>query len=164
MTRYRHFATSVFLASALGFVAAPAFASHPNCGSMGEHSEFSEHRAKHMEEHHKKLHAALKLTADQEGAWKKMMDSEQPMAKAAAGKPEDWAKLTTPERAEKMLERMKERQAQQVEHVSALKDFYAVLTPEQKKVFDDFHSGPREGMRGKPMRRAAEFDKAPQKP
>jgi Spy/CpxP family protein refolding chaperone len=31
-----------------------------------------------------------------------------------------------------------------------LKEFYAVLTPEQKKIFDDSHSGMRRGgMRGK---------------
>ena len=136
MTGYRTLATSVLLASALGFAAAPALAGHPNCGAKGEHGDFSEHRAEHMQKHHQKLHAALKLTADQEGAWKKLMDSEPPMGKMESGKSDDWAKLTTPERADKMLERMKEHQAHQVEHVAALKEFYAVLTPEQKKVFD----------------------------
>lgn len=167
MTRYRTLVSSVLLASSLGFVAAPAFANRQDCGSMGargEFREFREHRAEHMEKHHKKLHAALKLTPEQEDAWKKMLDAEQPMAKADAMKTEDWAKLTTPERADRMLERMKERQSRQAEHVAALKTFYAVLSPEQKKTFDDFHSGPRAGMRGKSERRSADPDKAVAKP
>jgi Spy/CpxP family protein refolding chaperone len=57
---------------------------------------------------------------------------------------------------------MKEHQAHQTEHVAALKEFYAVLTPDQKKVFDDFHSGPRNGGRGKSKHPAAEPSKAPQ--
>jgi Spy/CpxP family protein refolding chaperone len=94
----------------------------------------------------------------------KLMDSEQPMTKAESMKSKDMAKLTTPERAEKMLESMKERQAQQVEHVAALKDFYAVLTSEQKKVFDDFHSGSRDGVRAKSKHRASAPAKEIQKP
>jgi Spy/CpxP family protein refolding chaperone len=52
-----------------------------------------------------------------------------------------------------MLEMMKERQVRMGEHVAALKEFYAVLTPEQKATFDKFHSGPRHGMHGKLDRR-----------
>jgi protein CpxP len=84
------------------------------------------------------------------------------MAKPEPGKPEDWAKLTTPERADKMMERMREHQSRMFEHLVALKDFYAVLTPEQKKTFDDFHSAPRPGMRAKPGPRPSES--APTKP
>ena len=80
------------------------------------------------------------------------------MAKPAPAKPEEWAKLTTPERADKMVERMREQQSRMFEHVAALKEFYAVLTPEQKKTFDDFHSSmrPGSGMRGKPGPRSME--------
>jgi Spy/CpxP family protein refolding chaperone len=149
MTSYRALLSSLLLASSLGFAASPAVAMSHGCGPMNAAGDFMEHRAKQMEQHHKKLHAALKLTPDQDAAWTKMTGSEQPMAKEEPGKAEDWAKLTTPERADKMLERMKAHQAQQVEHVAALKEFYAVLTPEQKKVFDDFHSGPRDAMHRK---------------
>ena len=165
MTSYRTLVSSVLLVSSLGFVAVPALAARQDCGPGGARGEFMEHHAKQMEQHHKKLHAALKLTADQETAWKKLMDSEQPMAKMPPAKPEDWAKLTTPERADKMLERMQEHQAREVGHVAALKEFYAVLTPEQKKAFDDFHSGPHERKHGKPKHhRASPPAKAPQSP
>ena len=159
MTRYRTIAASVLLASTLGFAAAPVFAER-DCGAK---EGFMEHRGAHMAKDHKKLHAALKLTPDQEGAWKKMMDAQQPMAMAMGerGRADDMAKLTTPERADKMLEAMKEHQAHQVEHVAALKEFYAVLTPEQKKVFDDFHSAEHRGMHGKMKRQASATERAP---
>ncbi len=155
MTTYRTLVSSLLLASSLGFAAAPAVAAPRDCGPMSASGDFMEHRAGYMEQHHKKLHAALKLTPDQEAAWTKLTGSEQPMAKGAPGMADDWAKLTTPERADKMLERMKAREAQQVEHVAALKEFYALLTPEQKKVFDDFHSATHDGMHRKHGHRAS---------
>lgn len=164
MARYRTLLSSALLAASLGFAAAPAFANPQDCGPMWAPGEFRGHRAEQMEQHHKKLHALLKLTPEQEGAWKKMVDSEQAMPRMAPGKPEDWAKLTTPERAEKMLDQMKERQAHMVEHVAALKEFYGALTPEQKKTFDDFHSGLGGGMRGMGRHRGPGSGKMSPKP
>ena len=147
MIRPRHLIQSLLLASTLGAVAIPALADAP-CGPMGG---YREHRAERMEQHHKKDHDALKLTPEQDVAWKKLVESEHPMmSQREAGKAEDWAKLTTPERAEKMLERMKTHETAMASHIVVLKEFYAVLTPEQKKIFDDSHSGMRRGgMRGK---------------
>ena len=164
MTSYRILVSSILLASSLGVVAAPLVADPQNCDPMGPHSKNWERRAGNFEMHHQKLHAALKLKPEQEGAWKKLMDTEPHRTKVAPGKSEDWSKLTTPERADKMLERMKEHQAQQTEHVAALKEFYAVLTPEQKKTFDNFHSAPHAGMRGKPHSRASKSQNAPIQP
>ncbi|MBL8373565.1 Spy/CpxP family protein refolding chaperone [Accumulibacter sp.] len=76
-----------------------------------------------MVQHHKMLHDALRLTPGQACAWKTLMDSEHPMARPKPGKPEEWAKLTTPERAERMVERMRDRQSRVLEHVVALKEF-----------------------------------------
>jgi Spy/CpxP family protein refolding chaperone len=163
MTRYRTLVSSVILASGLGLVAAPSLAAHRDCGPDRTRGEFMEHGTKHMEQHHMKLLAALKLTPDQEGAWKKLLDSEQPMARKEPANPAEWAKLSTPDRAEMMLERMKQHQAQQVEHVTALKEFYAVLTPEQKKTFDDFHAVRPNGMRGKSRHHASHPAKTPPK-
>lgn len=151
MIRPRHLLQSLLVASTLGAVAIPAFADAP-CGPMGGAGGYREHRAERMEQHHKKVHDALKLTAEQEVAWKKLVDSEHPMHKPEPGKAEDWAKLTTPERADKMLERMKTHEAAMTSHIAVLKEFYAVLTPEQRKIFDDSHRNTRrDGMRGKHM-------------
>lgn len=153
MNSYRRLAQSVLLATGLGaFLASPAFAD-PDCGAMGgreAHQAHQEHHSKMMEQHHKQLHDALKLTSEQEPGWKKLMESEQPKpSSAGTGPREDWSKLSTPERAEKTLELYKARQAHMAEYVAALKDFYATLTPEQKKVFEDMHASQRGSMRGK---------------
>jgi Spy/CpxP family protein refolding chaperone len=46
---------------------------------------------------------------------------------------------------------MKAMEAKMTEHLAALKEFYAVLTPEQQKIFDEEtpHGGMRDHMRGK---------------
>jgi len=164
MRHYRHLAHQMLLAAGLGAVlAAPAFA-EPDCLPMAGHGIHQEHYAKQMEQHHKQLHDALKLTAEQEPGWKKLMDSEQLKPAAGVAQPEDWSKLSTPERADKMLEHFKARQAQMAEHVAALKAFYVTLTAEQQKTFDDFHAAQRDGKRGKPGVRLPGVDKAPAKP
>lgn len=149
MNRYRTLVPSLLLASLLGFAAAPTVAATHKCAPSEARGDFMEHRTKHMEQHHERLHAALNLTPAQEGAWTKLMDSEHTMDREGHGAREDLAKLTTPERAQRMLERMNKQQAQLTEHVAAITAFYAVLTPEQQKTFDEFHSAPKRGMHGK---------------
>ncbi len=153
MTSSRKFIQSLLLAAGIGaFAAGPALA-EPDCGRMDGHEG---RHAKMLEQHHTRLHDALKLSGEQEPAWKKLMESEQPRAGQGAGKAEDWAKLNAPQRAEKMLELFKTREAKMTEHVTALKAFYAVLTPEQQKTFDDFHAGPRGRMAGKDAAKASD--------
>ncbi|MBK9785968.1 MAG: Spy/CpxP family protein refolding chaperone [Betaproteobacteria bacterium] len=62
---------------------------------------YQEHHAKMMEQHHKQLPEALKLTPEQEPAWNKLMETGA-QASAGSGEAEDWTKLKAPERAEKM--------------------------------------------------------------
>lgn len=159
MNRYRTIFSTVLLASSLAGFAAPAVAAPYDCGPRGDRGDFFEHRDQRMALHQKKLLEALKLTPDQEAAWKKFVASEgpAPMSRAAA-KSEDWSKLSSPERADRAMEMMKERQARMGEHIVALKEFYAVLTPEQKKTFDEFHVAPPRGKhdrRHSPMERSA---------
>lgn len=161
MISYRKLVQSLVIAAGAGVFAAGAAMADPGCGHMGGH--YSERHVKMMEQHHALLHDAMKLSAEQEPAWKKLMDSEQPRMALSGGQPEDWAKLNAPERAEKMLELSKARQAQMAEHVVALKEFYGVLTPAQQKTFEEFHAGPRRGMGGKPGPKAPIGDKAPSK-
>lgn len=107
-----------------------------------------EQRAARHAEHQAQLKAALKLTPAQEAAWKDFVTGTA----HPAPKPEDraaWAKLTTPERLEKMQARKAERDALMNQHIQATQRFYATLTPEQQKVFDaqTLRHGPH-GMRG----------------
>jgi len=87
------------------------------------------------------LHDMLKLTADQESAWKAYTDSMMtPQSMMMGDNSTDWNKLTTPQRAEKMLEFSKMHEQHMESHVAAMKAFYAVLTPAQQKIYDDFHA------------------------
>lgn len=154
MTRKPTLASSVLLASILGLIASPALAGPRDCGPRG-----AEYRAERMQQHQQKLHDLLKLSPEQEMAWKKLAASETGMSRPAPEGEQAWAKLTTPERGEKRLAFMKANQLLMAEHVAAIKDFYAVLTPEQKVIFDDFHAAPRKTMRSKTQPPAPKADK-----
>lgn len=101
------------------------------------------------EAEHKKLHDMLKLTAEQEGPWKAYTDSMMPGKPMMSDKDTNWDKLTTPERADKMLEFSKAHQQSMETHVAAMKTFYASLTPAQQKIYDDFHNSHRPGMKNR---------------
>jgi Spy/CpxP family protein refolding chaperone len=103
-----------------------------------------------MEKHRMQLHDKLKLTAQQEPAWKAFTDATSPQHAGmhdAKGDHQAMANLSAPAMVEKMLERSKERMARQQQHLDALKTFYAVLTPEQQKILDDSHRRMHNGMK-----------------
>ncbi len=106
-----------------------------------------------MDQRHAALKAQLKITASQEAAWTTFTDAHKPPAGMMGTQQPamaDMAKLTTPERIDKMKEmrtqRMGEMTAAMDKRAEAVKAFYAVLTPEQQKTFDA-HSlmGPGQG-------------------
>lgn len=96
-----------------------------------------------MDKRHAALKAQLKITATQEAAWTSFVDAHKApagmMGKQAPAMA-DMAKLTTPERIDKMKEvrtqRMSEMTTAMDKRADATKALYAVLTPEQQKVFD----------------------------
>jgi protein CpxP len=88
------------------------------------------------EQHLATLHDKLKLTPQQEPAWNKFA-AIKPADPANRPDPAEMAKLNAPQRMEKGLEHMKAMEAKMTEHLAALKEFYAVLTPEQQKIFDE---------------------------
>lgn len=89
------------------------------------------------------LKAQLKITAAQETAWTAYTDAMKPGAAMTTGQRPDaaeMAKLTTPERLDKMqalrAQHMGEMNAAMEKHAQATKALYAVLSPEQQKLFD----------------------------
>jgi Spy/CpxP family protein refolding chaperone len=169
MIRTRPLISVLAIASALTALALPAQAGE-GCGmmggpgmgqSMGGPGKSMQHREAMRAKHHDKLHAALKLTADQENAWKKLMAAESAMPRPDPARHEAMSKLSTPERADMMLAHMKEREASMTQHVAALKEFYGVLTAEQKVAFDAAHQGQRPAARGQ---RSKPASAAPAKP
>jgi len=103
-----------------------------------------------MEEMHAKrvaeLKAKLKITAAQESAWTTFTAAMKPPARDAQQRPDraELDKLSTPERLDKMralrAQHMADMQAQMDKRDEATKAFYAVLSPEQKKLFDAEHA------------------------
>jgi protein CpxP len=96
-----------------------------------------------MEKHDAVLKAQLKLTPAQEGAWRAFVGARMPAAapdKMQRPDPVEMAKLTTPERLDKMKamheERMKAMTETMAKRDAAIRTFYAELTPAQQKVFD----------------------------
>ena len=81
------------------------------------------------------LHDKLKLTPQQEGAWKAYV---QGTSQSSSKRP-DWkelSKLTTIERLEHFQMSLKQHEEQLNEVIAATKSFYGTLTPEQQKIFD----------------------------
>jgi Spy/CpxP family protein refolding chaperone len=114
---------------------APPRPQHP----MGEPGKNPEQMKERFAKHQAELHDTLKITAAQEPAWKTFIQSVTPKAMPQREDFKELDKLTTPQRMEKMLEKMKEHQAALQDRLAATKTFYATLTPEQQKIFDESH-------------------------
>jgi hypothetical protein len=95
----------------------------------------------------KALHDVLAIRPDQESAFQTFADAlrppERPDGAEQGRKPEDraaLANLTTPERLDRMAQRMQERSARHQERfarrAAATKTFYASLDATQRKAFD----------------------------
>ena len=85
------------------------------------------------------LKEKLKLTPAQEGAWNSFAASRQPPARSpeqARMDRAEFAKLTTPQRLDRMQARQAERSAMFAKRADATRSFYATLSPEQQKTFD----------------------------
>ncbi|WP_395349559.1 Spy/CpxP family protein refolding chaperone [Variovorax sp. UC122_21] len=130
--------------------AAPTAAVAQADGTAPQRKAHAEHkrmdpakRLERMQEHRAKRLAALKdklkLNASQESAWSSYTSATQPPGPRPDGQRmtrADFAKLTTPQRIERMQARQAERSAMFAKRADATKSFYAALTPEQQKTFD----------------------------
>jgi protein CpxP len=103
---------------------------------QAKRAEFAAKRAQRVA----KLHDELKITPAQENAWNAFVASMKPAQRAGDRQHGDraaLANLSAPERAQKMIERQKARTVFMEQRLAALNSFYSVLSPEQKKVFDE---------------------------
>ncbi|MBR7801775.1 Spy/CpxP family protein refolding chaperone [Undibacterium fentianense] len=140
---------SCFALSLIGATAVFA-QQHANSSNASEPVRIGErNRAKMqaaMEKYHHRLHDKLKLSAQQEVAWKAFTDVMATRQEMQAERP-PIQNLSAPVQMEKMLEHAQQRVLHLQKHLDALKTFYAVLTPEQQKVFDEHHHRMQRGMR-----------------
>ena len=93
------------------------------------------------------LKAKLKITPAQEGAWTSFTAAMQPPAgmdqRQTPEQRAEFAKMTTPERIDKMqamrTQRMADMKTAMDKRGEATKAFYAALSAEQQKIFDAEH-------------------------
>lgn len=149
-------AATVFVALALPVGAqtpatpTPATATAPAIAATAEPTARHAHRHAHAKAHthdHKahgermaqkveKLKAQLQLTEAQQAEWTRYREALQPAPRAQRPDRESFAKLTTPERLDRMRQLRTEHSAKADQRAEATKAFYATLTPEQQKTFD----------------------------
>lgn len=91
----------------------------------------------HMAEH---LRAVLQLQPSQDAALNTFLDSMKPpggMRDRQGADRGQMRHMTTPERLDRMAQRMDAQHTRMTARIAATKQFYAQLTPSQQKAFDD---------------------------
>ena len=102
------------------------------------------------------MHDALGIRADQEGAWQAFIASRRPpdgergpgMHRPGGQDQGQQAELTTPQRLDRMQQRLSERQARFTQRIDATRRFYGALDPRQQKTFDALSRMDHGGMGG----------------
>jgi Spy/CpxP family protein refolding chaperone len=152
---HKHIIAAAILAC-FGFAASaqtttPAGPNAPQAAAREGHDRFDP--AKMQERMARRLahfKQKLNLSPAQEGAWSAYAQALQPTRMQRPDRAE-FARLTTPERIDRMRAMRSERIAEMDKRGDATKTFYASLTPEQKKVFDqETLRGRGEGRHGHP--------------
>ena len=109
----------------------------------------AERMQKRVARHQAELKAKLQLAPEQEAAWAAFAAATQPPKLTHPDRAE-MAKLTTPQRLDRMQALKAERDAAMARRMDATRAFYAALTPQQQQVFDaeTRHHGPHGGHGG----------------
>jgi Spy/CpxP family protein refolding chaperone len=131
----------VAAASLVVGLSAASFAQQPPAGPPpGGPDQFREHMHERVDARAKALHEVLDLRPDQEAAFQAFQAALAPPPEAAGAPRErpdhDMAALTTPERLDRMADRMARRQDDFQRKAAAIKQFYTVLGPGQQRAFD----------------------------
>ena len=89
----------------------------------------------HFEKHMSMLHDSLKLSTDQETAWNEFSSKMKPVRMERPDR-KDWKHMSAPDRLDKALDLLKSREKALADRAAAVHTFYAALTPDQQKIFD----------------------------
>ena len=150
MTRFRQTITGAAVATALlaslslpSFAQTAAPAEQPAATQKAPEHHKHHHdqkrggdRMEHMKKRMEKLKTDLKLTPAQAAVWTTYTEAMKPGERPARGDRDAFAKLTTPQRIDKMREMRAKRDAEMDRRADATKAFYGQLDAEQKKTFD----------------------------
>jgi len=119
--------------------AQPAQGRYGHAVSEEQRAAFKAKRAEFAAKRVARLHDELKITPAQENAWNAFVASMKPQARGQRPHLDRSAQasLSAPQRLAQHIERQKQRTAAMEQRLGAVNSFYAVLSPEQKKTFDD---------------------------
>lgn len=127
-------------ATVIGFTAAtvPAMAQdaarHQYAATKFDPAKMQEH----MDQRAKRMHDALKITPAQEGAWQAYISAlKSNMPQRGQFDRTAFKQMPAPERMEKRIEMSRTHIDRMEANLAATKTFYAQLTPEQQKLFDE---------------------------
>jgi len=122
-------------------VGAGSLAAHaqpaPGGPSAGSQERSPEKMRERMEKRQAELRAKLNLNANQDTAWKAYVARMRPADMPQRPDRAEMEKLSVPERMEKRLAFMKQAEQRLTDRLAATRDFYAVLSPEQQKIFNE---------------------------
>ena len=130
-------------ASLAAYAQAPAAHSgHPQLTQEQRAAKFAERQAKRAErmaQRQAKLHDALRLTSAQEGAWRDYLAAVKPAPRGERPRMDRDAfrAMSAPQRMEMRIAMQKQRIGHMEQRLAATKTFYAQLTADQRKTFDD---------------------------
>lgn len=121
--------------------AVPQAGEHPHGMRGGHHGHMDPAKARErmqqrIAQRQAQLKQKLQITPAQEGAWTAYVAAMQPPANMQRVDPAELAKLTTPERIDRMRALRAAHHAEMDKRGEATKTLYAALTPEQQKLFD----------------------------
>jgi Spy/CpxP family protein refolding chaperone len=143
----RHLLLAACLTAASAAVLAQAPAPAPVSTSAS--SAMQQRMAERHEQRMAQLKTQLDITPAQEAAWTAFTATMQPPTAPQRMNRDELNNLTAPQRVDLMEQRLAERQEWMQRRGEAIKTFYAVLSPEQQKTFDQ-HVDQMQGPQGKP--------------
>lgn len=92
----------------------------------------------HMDQRAQRMHDALKITPAQESAWQAYLSAlKANMPQRGQFDRAAFKQMPAPERMEKRIEMSRNHITRMESNLAATKTFYAQLTPEQQKIFDE---------------------------
>ncbi|MCE3264849.1 MAG: hypothetical protein K0R43_3928 [Pseudoduganella sp.] len=119
-------------------------AAMPAVAAEGPHQQYAATKfdpvkmQERMDRRAQRMHDALKITPAQEGAWQAYLSAlKSNMPQRAEFDRAAFKSMPAPERMEKRIEMTKSHIIRMENNLAATKTFYAQLTPEQQKLFDE---------------------------
>lgn len=117
----------------LGWAQSPGPGAGPGPRGDAMHAHWQEHMAQRAAE----LKGKLQLRPEQEADWARFLEAMKPAQRPLRPDPRELAQLSTPERLDRLRALRQQRESEMERRDAATRTFYATLSPEQQKVFDE---------------------------